>query len=495
MLCISIAQESRRLAVVDLLNAGPQCDLVEIHLDRFKNSPDVRDLLAVKRNPAILSCRRTRDGGRWSGTEEERLTLLRQAVVDGANYVDIELDCAAGIRKFPGCKRIISIHESTPADLAAQYAQALEHAPDFIRITARAESLEEAMPLLKLLVRPRVPTVVHCLGKAGIMVNLMARKLGAPWTYAALERGMEVYPEQATVHELENVYHARAIGPRTPLFGIAGLGEREYGLIAGLNAGLAWHGSEVRCWPFRLNEAGSLPAVIRQFKLSGSLAGNGHAQAAREAADVLDPLAEETGLVDLLLAQEGELRGTSTLGPATVEELLATLHDHIPARRPLDGRTVMLVGAGPLARLIARAIQPHGGIPIFTSHDPDEAKDAAHFAGCRHVPYEALYSTLHDVLVVCEEPKPDKTPRNRVARTGPVHPGYLRPGMVVADLTDLPRRTELLNGAVERGCLPVEPHRILSREAGILLWELCGQEMDFDTLESLLTNLTPVGAA
>lgn len=485
------------MAVVDLLNAGPQCDLVEIHLDRFKNSPDIRDLIAVKRNPAIFLCRRPRDGGHWAGSDVERITLLRQAVVDGANYIDVELDVASEIRKFPGCKRIISIHdlEKTPADLSAQYARAVEQEPDFVRITTRTESLEEAMPILKLLVRPRVPTVVHCVGKAGIMVNLMARKLGVPWTYAALEVGMEAYPDQPSIQELEKVYHARSIGPKTQLFGIAGMTEREYALVAGLNAGLAWHEADVRCWPFRLGDPASLGSVVRQFKLSGAFAGNGHAARAPQAADVLDPLAEATGLVDLLLMQEGELRGTTTLGPATIEELRATLHDHIPSRRPLDGRTIMLVGAGPLARLIARAVQPHGAIPIFTSPDADASKEAARFAGCRHVPYEALYSTLHDVLIVCEEPKVEKASKNRIAAGGPVRPGYLRPGMAVADLTQLPRYTDLLNGAAERGCLIVEPHRILSREAGILLWELCGQEMDFDTLHSLLTNLTPVGAA
>ena len=231
--------------------------------------------------PAIFTCRRPRDGGYWSGSEEERLTLLRQAVVDGANYIDIELDVANEIRKFPGCKRVISITdlEGTPHDLANRYARALEHAPDVVRLTTRADSLEEAMPLLKLLVRTRVPTVVQAVGKASVMVNLMARKLGAPWTYAALERGMEVYPDQSSVQELNNVYHIRAIGPRTPLFGIAGLSEREYGLIAGLNAGLAWHGAEARCWPFHLLDAGSLPAVARQFKLTGLFAGAAHTNA------------------------------------------------------------------------------------------------------------------------------------------------------------------------------------------------------------------------
>lgn len=497
MLCISIAQESRRLAVVDLLNAGPQCDLVEVHLDRFKNAPHVRDLVAAKRNPLIFSCRRTQDGGQWEGSEEERLALLRQAVVDGANYIDIELDVADKIRPFPGCKRIITIHDPLKEDgtLAERYAQAADYKPDYIRVNTKAGALEEALPLLKLLVRPRVPTVVNGVGKAGMMVNLMARKLGAPWIYAALERGMEAYPEQATVQELERVYQVRSLGPKTHLFGIAGLSEREYALLAGLNAALNWHGAETRCWPFRLDDVTKLAAVARQFRLTGVLAGFRHTAAATDQADVLDPLAEQTRVVDLLLPDETGLRGTSTLGAAVVEELAARIQEHSGARRPLEGRTVMTVGTSPLARLIARSVEQKGAIPIVSSRDPAHAKEAAKALNCRHVPYEGLYSTLHDVLIVCEDAKLEKTAAHRVANNGPVRPGYLRPGMAVVDMSDFPRMTELLDGAAERGGVVIEPHRILSREVGILLWELCGQEMDFETLESLMMNLEPAGVA
>jgi len=40
MICISIAQESRRLALADMLNAARRCDLLEVRLDRFGKAPD-----------------------------------------------------------------------------------------------------------------------------------------------------------------------------------------------------------------------------------------------------------------------------------------------------------------------------------------------------------------------------------------------------------------------------------------------------------------------
>src|SRR5262249_43456906 len=69
----------------------------------------------------------------------------------------------------------------------------------------------------------------------------------------------------------------------------------------------------------------------------------------------------------------------------------------------------------------------------------------AHAAGCRYVGFEALYNTMHDVLVVCDEEKDAKG-------KGGIHAGYLRAGMTVMDLTAGAKDSKLLHDAKERGC-------------------------------------------
>ena len=119
MICISINQESRRLALADMLNAARQADLLEVRLDRFGKAPDVGELVAKKPKPVIMSCRRAQDGGFWEGTEQDRLAILRQCIVSKADYVEIELDAADNIRRFPPSQRVISYTNlrETPADL------------------------------------------------------------------------------------------------------------------------------------------------------------------------------------------------------------------------------------------------------------------------------------------------------------------------------------------------------------------------------------------
>src|SRR6516162_3903285 len=241
MICISILQESRRMALVDMLNAGRQCDLLEVRLDRFGKAPDLGELLTARPKPVIMSCRRVCDGGLWEGNEEERLALLRQCIIDKADYVEIELDVADQIRPFPPAKRVIAYtnREETPADIAAIYAEAQTKKPDVIKLTTLARTPEEAWPLVQILARPAVPTVVVGLGKPGVMLSVLGAKIGAPWTYAALERGMETYPDQPTVADLETVYHYRAIHRSTRLIGVTGFGERERATAAALNAAFA----------------------------------------------------------------------------------------------------------------------------------------------------------------------------------------------------------------------------------------------------------------
>src|SRR5215218_3704661 len=108
MICISVTPESRKLAKVDLLNASRQCDLIELCLDHLVKEPDVGDMLDGVTKPVIVSCRRPHEGGKFQGTEEERQGLLRQAIIAGPAYIELDLDVAAKIPRFGKTKRIIS---------------------------------------------------------------------------------------------------------------------------------------------------------------------------------------------------------------------------------------------------------------------------------------------------------------------------------------------------------------------------------------------------
>jgi 3-dehydroquinate dehydratase/shikimate dehydrogenase len=481
MICISIAQESRRLALVDMLNASRQCDLLEVRLDRFGRAPEIGELLAAKPLPVILSCRRPQDGGDWQGTEEERLALLRQCIINKADYVEIELDVADQIRKFPPAKRVISYTNlrETPGDIAEVYAQAQTKSPDVIKLTTLARTPEEAWPLAQILAKPPVPTVVVGLGKPGVMLSVLGKKIGAPWTYAALERGMEAYPGQPTVHDLKAVYHFPAIERNTRLIGVTGFGESEYATAAVLNAALAHLKMPARCLPMGVGSMRLFRKLMDAVKLAAVVIDPEHRAAMVEYAAEVDPAGREAGAIDLLLNKGDKWHGYNT----DVRASLAALEEALRARhpgndRPLQGRMVMLVGVNAAARAIAQGVKGRGGVPIIASHERDAARELAQALECRFVQFEALYTTMHDVLVVCDA---EADPKGRSGEVG-VHPGYLKPGMTVMDLTAPARPSPLLREAEVRGCGVVHPRQLLLDRLAVQARTLTGKDLPREVL-------------
>jgi 3-dehydroquinate dehydratase/shikimate dehydrogenase len=476
MICISIAQESRRFALADLLNASRQCDLVEVRLDRFGKAPDVRELLAARPKPVIVSCRRPRDGGQWDGNEEERLALLRQCIIDKADYVEIELDVADQIRPFPPAKRVIAYtnREETPADIAAIYAEAQTKKPDVIKLTTLARTPEEAWPLVQILARPAVPTVVVGLGKPGVMLSVLGAKIGAPWTYAALERGMETYPDQPTVADLETVYHYRAIHRSTRLIGVTGFGEPERATVAALNAAFAHLDLPARCLPMGVGSMRLFRKVIEAVKLAGAVIDAEHRRAILEVATEREPSAARAQAADLILHKDNRWHAYDTHLPATLAALEAAVRSRSPSDDPLRGRVVLIVGTGSLAQALARELKQRGCALVIVSHDRNAAHQLAQELGCRYAQFEALYTTLHEVLIVCDEEKPPGKAREGDAG---IRPGYLKPGMTVLDLTAGPHKSPLMREAELRGCAVVAPAQCWLEQVALQARLLTGKDV------------------
>jgi 3-dehydroquinate dehydratase / shikimate dehydrogenase len=478
MICISIAQESRRLALADMLNAARQCDLLEVRLDRFGKAPEVGEMLAVKPKPVILSCRRPRDGGQWDGSEEERLAILRQCIICKADYVEIELDVADQIRPFPPAKRVISytnLHE-TPANIADIYAQAQSKKPDVIKLTTLARTPEEAWPLVQILARAPLPTVVVGLGKSGVMLSVLGAKIGAPWTYAALERGMEAYPDQPTVADLVNVYHYRSIHRSTRLIGVTGFSERERATVAALNAALAYLQLPARCLPLGVGNVRLFGKVIEAVKLAAAVIDAEHGQAILPIVATREPSAARTGAADLLLYRENKWHAADTRMPATVNALEAAMRQRSGAEHPLAGRMVLLAGINALTRMMGRELAKHGSVLIVAGRDRDAAHQLAQQLKCRFVPFEALYTTIHDVLIVCD----DST----------IHPGYLNAGMTVLDLTSPLASSPLLREAQARGCAVVTPYQLWLEQAALQAHLLTSKDVPRHVLAEATSWLT-----
>ena len=125
-ICVIIGRTRHKMVTIELLEAYNRgARLIELRIDFLAKAVDFQRLLPNRKCPWVATVRRREDGGRFTGTEAERKTILRQAIVSGFDWVDLEKDIANEIPRFRNVKRIVSYHnlKETPKDLEAIYAE------------------------------------------------------------------------------------------------------------------------------------------------------------------------------------------------------------------------------------------------------------------------------------------------------------------------------------------------------------------------------------
>lgn len=474
MICISVTPESRQLAKVDILNASRQCDLIEVCLDRLIKEPDVKEMLEGAKKPVLVSCRRAADGGQFQGTEDERQGLLRQAILAGPAYVELDLEIARRIPRFGKTQRVISYTSlGRPlGNVDEVFDEAVSAQADVIKFTWPTETLEAAWPLLAAVSQKRaIPIVGLGLGRCGLSFSLLGRKYGSPWIYAALEKGMEAFPGQPTVGELDDIYRWREVGPKTRFIGLAGFGEAEVMTAKVFNAGFDALKLNTRCLPFDVRSLDQLPKMLEILKIPAVIATGETGRKLAGLAVQRDEVATQANFTDLLVKQADGWHGHNLIWKTALRALEERLGKTTSGERPLDRRNAIIVGGGGLAHSIALGIQKRSGMVSVCAGDEQEGQAIARQTGTRFVPPAQLYDTLFDVVVLTTGSL------DHASRRQPVNPSLLRPDMTVLDLIQFPADSPLTSEARDRSCRLIEPSAVFADYLGDLFKSLSGQEL------------------
>jgi len=484
MLCIAVAPESRRLGKVDLFNAAPQCDLIEFRLDRLGKEPDIKEMMEGINKPILISCRRKEDGGAWDGSEEERLVQLRTAIIAGPAYVELELDIAGDIPRFGNTKRVVSFTnlKKPLVDLEPMIDEAIAARADVVKFVGPTPTLDAAWPLLATISKKRnIPVVGMGLGKPGVMFSLLGLKYGAPWIYAALEKGLEAHEGQATIAELNDTYRWREIGPQTRFVAVSGFGPAETAALRVLNAGFAAQKLNIRCLPLEIGLSDKTTQMLDALHINVLLADARFCERALNLAAEIEDSARKAQSADLVVKQQDGWHAYNMLW----KSVLRVVESHLGAKtaedRPLDRRNVFVIGAGGIARSLAFGVQKRKGLLSVTAADDNEARQLAQQSGARFIPIANMYDTLCDIVLIAEAHAATANPQ---AAPGAVklNPAFLRPPMWVTDLSNLPGETPLLREARERGCKLIEPAAIFGDHMGAVFKTISGKELPPEVL-------------
>ena len=202
-----------------------RADLVELRLDLL-DRPDADAALAGRSRPVIATCRAAWEGGRFQGSEAERLAILTRALALGADYVDLEWKAAAALEHWPAEARarvVLSSHdfEGVPADLADRVRDMRRHGTAVVKVAVTAKTLRDALPVIAVGRAGRDAgqrTVVIAMGTPGLATRVLPEHVGSCWTYG----GNGVAPGQVTVDRLRDEFRVGRVGASTPVYAVVG---------------------------------------------------------------------------------------------------------------------------------------------------------------------------------------------------------------------------------------------------------------------------------
>lgn len=206
MICVSLTHQSYEQCLAILSSA----EMVELRLDLLTLTTEELHLLLTKGVSCIATCRE----GKYDANG--RMEVLKRAIVLGASYVDVELEAddaykdelIAYARSY-GCKVIISHHdmEQTPdlATLNQLVDNCKRQGATVVKIVTTAHSERDAAIILSLYAK-HTDLVAFAMGNDGKITRLACALLGAPFTYASADKGMEAASGQLTVNDMRSCY-------------------------------------------------------------------------------------------------------------------------------------------------------------------------------------------------------------------------------------------------------------------------------------------------
>lgn len=450
-ICVVIPGPTLEAARQQITQASLSADLLEFRLDLFQFSELhlLKELQSASHLPVIFTLRKASHGGAYNGNETSRLQQMRTVATLQPNFLDLECDVDAAFfaeitQKFPKIRLICSMHDlnRTPQDLAALYNKMRQRPASGYKLVTMAHSVLDSLHMLafaKQHTKQGPPLVALCMGNAGQITRVLSPVIGNAFTYAALNAQAATAPGQIDIDTLLHTYRYRSLNAHTQLFGLIG-DPIEYSRSHQThNAVFEQLGINAIYLKMRV-----LPNEMQDFLQHAHTFGF-------QGLSVTMPLKEITtqyvnegsflGALNTLAHTSDGYTGYNTDVSATVEL--------IKQKMPLKNKTVVLLGAGGVAKALAHALAQEGSKLIILNRTLDKAQSLAK-------QYHAPSGTLEDFPTIARQGYDLLINTTSVGLgTGipaPIETKYLLPSRVIMDVISSPSETLLIKEARKQHC-------------------------------------------
>jgi 3-dehydroquinate dehydratase/shikimate dehydrogenase len=496
MICVSIGRGRHRHVIAEhrhLVEQGAK--LVELRIDYINGEVNIKRLVADRPSPVIITCRRPGEGGKFAGTEDQRLMLLRTAIAEGVEYVDLEEDVAGKIPRFGRTKRIVSYHDfrKTPDKLPELHARLSGLDPDIIKICTMANHPRDNLRTLQLSRQSKIPTVGICMGDIGAPTRILGGRFGAPLTFATFHHERALAPGQLSFQQMTEIYHYDQINAETEVYGVIA-DPVGHSLSPQVHNAAFSHLKLNKVYvPFRVPRE-DLAQFIEDapaWGIKGLSVTIPHKEEVLKLLTEADGVVRGIGAANTVVFQGNARSGYNTdyqAAMASLDEAVDTGAENKPEHLLLEGKTALVLGAGGVGMTIGYGLCRRGAEVIIADGVARQANLLAKRLNCRSVDWSLRHTVTADVLVNCTpvgmHPNVDESPYDK---------HYLRPSMTVFDVVYNPENTLLVKEARNRNCTVVTGVDMFVRQACLQFQLFTGQEGPAELMRDVIRRA--IGAA
>lgn len=392
----SIIAEDIHKAGSLITQVTPFADVIELRLDHWQHidMPELSKLRDSITLPLIVTLRSEAQGGKFQGSEAERLTLMRQLMDLHPEYVDIETDVpipfvAALKKQFPHVLVIGSYHDftETPADLAKLFERIYHPIYDVTKFAVYANS---SVDTLRLLIFSRHIAQTHriaamAMGEYGEISRILAPVMGSVFVYGSVNPEMAAAPGQLTLQALTEIYRVHKLSAHTKLYALLGDPIQN---SQGHHFHNQYFAEKKRDAVYvklkvKTEHMAATLALLRQLPFYGFSVTMPHKLAITPLLDRLQQAAAQTQVVNTIHRVQDQYLGYNTDGAAVAEIL--SLHC-----KNLSGKAILILGAGGAAQAIAYSLHEHGAQVVLCNRTQERVSELVARFGYQSLTFENL---------------------------------------------------------------------------------------------------------
>jgi len=217
--CVSIAEKTPKKLKQTLTKALKKSDYAEIRFDFLNPNlvPDVLQQIKKDLRKCVCTLRPIREGGKFSGDEKNRISIIKLIAEYNPFLLDIEFNT---LRKNKMLQRYL---KSTGTDILVSW-HSFKHTPNIsvmqkklsemkkfsnnIKMVTMAKTISDGSRILSLYNNSmNVYLIAFSMGNFGKMSRLLCLLLGSPYTYVSL--GKPIAPGQFSLDEVKSIFTIR----------------------------------------------------------------------------------------------------------------------------------------------------------------------------------------------------------------------------------------------------------------------------------------------